>query len=309
MASNATEMAHGFLTAFDASVSRMWREEDEAWHAQQQEFRAQDVDWMESEHAFWAKQLEHRFLKERWREQDMQQNNLENARGLWLRFVERNRRDVEEKSEQLKAVSSLAALFTGFAIVTLTQFQIQTNYSKVLVGVYGILTAIVAGLMIISMVTCTLILGSIMTVGKGYVDNHAEEEFMFDCKSFYQNYQVGDRPPCPVRTLEAFWVTRCESSWQLAFFSFSMGVSFFLVSLLIIGWITYSNQSKLTTGLFVSLCGIAIVLWLIIQLSWGAYFRKSRLVIGQGEPLGGHSGLPHDWYLAPNIHKIREQRP
>ena len=28
---------------------------------------------------------------------------LENARWVWLRFVEKNRRDVEEKSEQLKA--------------------------------------------------------------------------------------------------------------------------------------------------------------------------------------------------------------
>ena len=37
--------------------------------------------------------------------------------------MEKNRRDVEEKSEQLKAISNLAALFAGFAIVTLTQFN------------------------------------------------------------------------------------------------------------------------------------------------------------------------------------------
>jgi hypothetical protein len=92
----------------------------------------------------------------------MEQRNLENARVLWLRkviffspsctekpfllslrflfllshsdrpsylcckfrFVEKNRRDVEEKTEQLKAISNLAALFAGFAVVTLTQFTI-----------------------------------------------------------------------------------------------------------------------------------------------------------------------------------------
>ena len=43
------------------------------------------------------------------------------------RFVEKNRRDVEEKSEQLKAVSNLAALFAGFGVVCLTQFQVEVG--------------------------------------------------------------------------------------------------------------------------------------------------------------------------------------
>jgi hypothetical protein len=63
----------------------------------------------------------------RWRIEDMEQRNLENARVLWLRFVEKNRRDVEEKTEQLKAISNLAALFAGFAVVTLTQFNIDDS--------------------------------------------------------------------------------------------------------------------------------------------------------------------------------------
>ncbi len=44
-----------------------------------------------------------------------------------FRFVEKNRRDVEEKTEQLKAISNLAALFAGFAVVTLTQFAIDDS--------------------------------------------------------------------------------------------------------------------------------------------------------------------------------------
>lgn len=47
------------------------------------------------------------------------------------RFVEKNRRDVEEKSDQLKSISNLAALFCGFATVNLTQFNVRTDYNWV----------------------------------------------------------------------------------------------------------------------------------------------------------------------------------
>ena len=38
--------------------------------------------------------------------------------------------DVEEKSEQLRAISNLATIFVGFSIVTLTQFNVQENNSQ-----------------------------------------------------------------------------------------------------------------------------------------------------------------------------------
>eukprot|EP00959_Pyramimonas_sp_CCMP1952_P233556 4881188-Pyramimonas_sp.AAC.1 len=40
--------------------------------------------------------------------------------------MEKNRRDVEEKSEQLKTVSNLAALISGFAVVAMVEFQFQS---------------------------------------------------------------------------------------------------------------------------------------------------------------------------------------
>lgn len=64
------------------------------------------------------------------------------------------------------------------------------------------------GLMVISMVTCTLILGSIVKMGRLYVNEVAEEEFIFQCRDFCLNFRLGDRPPCPKRTLEAFWELR-----------------------------------------------------------------------------------------------------
>jgi hypothetical protein len=58
-----------------------------------------------------------------WRKEDIEQRHLENARVLWARILERNRRDVEEKSEQLKAISTLAALISGFALTAFLQFD------------------------------------------------------------------------------------------------------------------------------------------------------------------------------------------
>jgi calcium release-activated calcium channel protein 1 len=58
-----------------------------------------------------------------WRQEDLEQRQLDNARVLWARILERNRRDVEEKSEQLKAISTLAALISGFALTAYLQFD------------------------------------------------------------------------------------------------------------------------------------------------------------------------------------------
>ncbi|GJP29461.1 hypothetical protein CLOM_g16736 [Closterium sp. NIES-68] len=46
------------------------------------------------------------------------------------------------------------------------------------------------------MVQCTLIMGSILKNGKAYVDEEAEEEFMFRCL-FVRSFSLGDRPPAP----------------------------------------------------------------------------------------------------------------
>lgn len=46
---------------------------------------------------------------------------MDNARVLWARFVEKNRRDVEERAEQLKGFSNLAALVAGFVMISYLQ--------------------------------------------------------------------------------------------------------------------------------------------------------------------------------------------
>ena len=59
----------------------------------------------------------------RWRAEDLEQRALDNARVLWARFVEKNRRDVEERAEQLKGFSNLAALVAGFVMISYLQVR------------------------------------------------------------------------------------------------------------------------------------------------------------------------------------------
>lgn len=54
---------------------------------------------------------------------------------------------------------------------------------------YGVLIVLVVGFMIIFMVICIFILGSILKNGKFYVNEEVEEEFMFMCKVFVRNYR------------------------------------------------------------------------------------------------------------------------
>ncbi|CAI7917387.1 unnamed protein product [Closterium sp. NIES-54] len=64
------------------------------------------------------------------------------------------------------------------------------------------------GLMIVSMVTCALLLGSILKVGKTFVSEREEQEFMAACLRFCALYQRGDRPPHPRKSFETFWASR-----------------------------------------------------------------------------------------------------
>lgn len=305
--SSAMDMGQMLLTAFDTSMSKYWREEDRRWRAEDRKWREDDLNYREEERQW---RFQENFMREaeiKWRLEDMEQRHVENARYLWTRFVEKNRRDVEEKSEQLKAISNLAALFAGFAVVTLTQFSFNQNEVSIIwIALYGVLTAIAVGLMTIAMVTCTLILGSILKNGKSYVNEVAEEDFMFKCRTFVESYQIGDRPPFPRKTFENFWDIRCEDDWRRAFQLYALGVLSFLVSLIPIGWIKF-YYSPLTAYLFIGVVVVSIIVWLLVQYFWGGYLssgssKRNEVLEECVQPVG----LPFDWHLAPGVSPDRK---
>ncbi|CAI5508919.1 unnamed protein product, partial [Closterium sp. Naga37s-1] len=237
------DIMQGVLVSFGTSMATATREEERTWWAEDATWRAEDLDWRGEEKAVYEAEGDRRIRMRKWHQEDIDQMNLENARVLWLRFVEKNRRDVEEKTEQLKAISSISALFGLCATVTLTQLSLDKDGEPTaptgLIALYALTTALVEGLMIVSMVTCALLLGSILKVGKTFVSEREEQEFMAACLRFCALYQQGDRPPHPRKSFEAFWASRCEGSWQLAFQCCCLGVTSFLVSMISVGWIVF----------------------------------------------------------------------
>eukprot|EP00850_Spirogloea_muscicola_P004645 SM000020S05995 [mRNA] locus=s20:349463:352396:+ [translate_table: standard] len=308
-------------------MSTHWREEDRRWRAEDREWRVEDVEYREQEREWFLQEAAMRESERQWRAEDVEQRHVENARYVWSRFVEKNRRDVEEKSEQLKAISNVSALFAGFAVVTLTQFNFQYSDTHLyLVAIYGILTATTVGLMTLSMVTCTLILGSILKNGKNYVNEDAEEDFMFRCKDFVAGYAVGQKPPAPRRTFEAFWDYRCEEDWRRAFSFFTWGdcpqalglrcrtvlagTFSFLASLIPIGWIKFF-YSTLTAACFMGIVCVAVLVWGWQQWSWGSYLTASPVMLVDAEmrlqrqmSLVHPQGLPFDWHMNPSSTRL-----
>jgi calcium release-activated calcium channel protein 1 len=56
---------------------------------------------------------------------------------------------------------------------------------------------------------CVFLLSSILKMGKLFVSEEAEEEFMLQCRTYSQTtYAVAQAPPAPRRTFERFWESR-----------------------------------------------------------------------------------------------------
>lgn len=119
----------------------------------------------------------------------MEQRVLENARLMWDRSVEKNRRAVEERAEQLKEVSNISALIAGFALIAFLEFSFNIDeVPRALVYGFGITSAVTVGLMVNSMVTCSFMHASILKTGKRYVSEVDEANFIFRCRDFAKNY-------------------------------------------------------------------------------------------------------------------------
>ena len=133
-----SDIATAFLTALDTSLSKKWREEDRMW-------RQQDINYRKEEREYRILEQLYREQQVNWRKSDVKQRTLENARCVWNRYVEKNRRDVEEKSEQLKSISNLSALIAGFAVVSLVELNFTNDFEKMPSHVSEWLISVVRG--------------------------------------------------------------------------------------------------------------------------------------------------------------------
>jgi len=308
-ASTFSPRPKAFLTALDTSLSRTWREEERSWRIEDREWRAQDMDFRVEERDWWH--LEHLWRQEnrKWRKEDIEQRVLENARWVWLRYAEKNRRDVEEKSEQLKSISNLSALIAGFAVVAFVELQFAdpeskpTHVHELLIVAYAATTAIVVALMLNSMVLCSFMLCSILRNGKTYVSEDEEADYLYRCRKFALEYNPGDVPPQPVRSFERHWETRCEDDWRHAFRMFTCGVPVFLVNVACISWLKF-HYSPAAAGTVTGVAIVATVGWAHTQNNWGWHIARGARKHAAHPPVSrgkhGPAGLPFDWHARPS---------
>ena len=269
------------------------------------DFRVEERDWWHLEH-LWRQE------NRKWRVQDVEQRVLENARWIWLRYAEKNRRDVEEKSEQLKSISNLSALIAGFAVVAFVELQFHDPETKpmhvgeVLIVAYAATTATVVALMLNSMVLCSFLLCSILRNGKTYVSEAEEADYLFRCRSFSANYKPGDAPPTPKRSFEAFWETRCEDDWKHAFRMFTCGVPVFLVNIACVAWLKF-HYSPAAAGATTAVAVVATAGWAKTQNNWGWHVARGgraaeRTAVSSSAPREP-AGMPFDWHARPSARR------
>ena len=266
------------------------------------EFRVEERDWWHLEH-LWRQE------NRKWRREDIEQRILENARWVWLRHAEKNRRDVEEKSEQLKSISNLSALIGGFAVVAFVELQFSDpnetpERNEGLIVAYAATTALVVALMLNSMVLCSFMLCSILRNGKTYVSEEEEADYLFRCRRFALEFKKGDSPPRPHRSFERHWETRCEDDWRHAFRMFTCGVPVFLINVSCMSWLKF-HYSPAASWTVTAIATIATAGWAHTQNNWGFHIAKSQggrggaYVPGVGAATHSPSGMPFDWHLPP----------
>ena len=303
MAADVSDAATAFLTALDTSLARAWREEDRAWRREERQWRREDMEFRVEERDWWHLEHMHRDENRKWRRQDVEQRVLENARWIWGRYAEKNRRDVEEKGEQLRTTSNLSALISGFAVVALVELQFSDptttpDQSEVLIAAYACTTAITVVLMLNSMVLCSFMLSNILRNGKTYVSEDEEAEFLYACRKFALHYKPGDTPPMPKRSFERYWETRCEQDWRTAFRMFTYGVPMFVATLTLSTWLKFW-YSTATCGIVTAVACLGVLIWYRTQSVWGWHLmRRSE---GQFSKSGFFppEGLPFDWHARP----------
>lgn len=257
-------------------MSRKWREKERRWREQLTDWRAEDIQFRCEEILFREEEQDIFQAQLRWREEDMKQRNVDNARYQWNRFSERNRRDVEEKSEQLRSISWLSGLVTSFTMTSPIEFTfVSQSISIVKLTSYAIFAAIVPTLMITSTMISVYLLGRILKMGKIFVAEHAEEVFMKQCCLFAESNGTLQAPPKPRRTFERFWDIRCKNDWEKAFLLFFWGIGSFLALLCTMGFIKFAFANVVAI-LFSAIIGIVFFIWLGAQLTWGTYLRKAQ---------------------------------
>lgn len=280
----------------------MWRKDVRQWRSEELIFRADARRYERAEALF-------RMQKRRWREEDMKQRRVDNSHYLWSRCAELNRREVDEKAEHLRLLSWLTGLITSFTMTTLVEFQFDATVSTARLTAYAIFTALVPTLMTTATMISVFLLGSILKMGKWFVSEEAEEEFMAQCRIYAESAHPSQlAPPAPRRTFDRFWEFRCEGDWKRAFRMFSWGITFFLALLCSLGFVKFWFSDFIAI-FFAVIIGIFFIIWLGIKFTYGLYLRddsandEPAVTVSRRRPELSWPEDPFKWHIQPQKSK------
>eukprot|EP00658_Telonema_sp_P-2_P034334 TRINITY_DN25070_c0_g1_i2.p1 TRINITY_DN25070_c0_g1~~TRINITY_DN25070_c0_g1_i2.p1 ORF type:complete len:333 (-),score=81.54 TRINITY_DN25070_c0_g1_i2:275-1273(-) len=148
---------------------------------------------------------------------------------------------VEEKTQQLKAISNLSALIAGFAMVSLVELTVPDDINSGVLMLFGLATALVVCTMLLTMLTTSMMLVYIL------------------------NYrQVTDQ------CFKTVWGNKCERDWRWSFNCFKFGVPCFMVSLGCISWIKFQTENEWADIAVSTMVTVVVVISLII---WIVYVK------------------------------------
>eukprot|EP01029_Cantina_marsupialis_P015682 TRINITY_DN344406_c0_g1_i1.p1 TRINITY_DN344406_c0_g1~~TRINITY_DN344406_c0_g1_i1.p1 ORF type:complete len:294 (-),score=58.83 TRINITY_DN344406_c0_g1_i1:314-1195(-) len=165
------------------------------------------------------------------------------------RWHDNVRRQIDEKSEQLKGISSLAALIAGFSMVTLVEFNIPEGTSEFLVAPFYIISSLCICVLLASVLLCTNLLVGVISFNPG---NEQRQQF----HNFWNNY--------------------CKMHWERAFKAFEFGIPLFLMNLVMMAWIQLQDYTIISPLLITLIVTIAIMFWLVQHRLWSSYLSRNE---------------------------------
>jgi len=186
---------------------------------------------------------------ERWKQEDVRWLDEENR----LIQMSHRLREVDEKIEQLRAVSANGTLIGGFSLVVLAEMSIDPfNTAEWLLTLYTATSAITVCLMSYSFMTCTLISVGLLK------------------KFEFESFEDIDRAP-----FDIFWETTCKRDWIRAYVTYSLGVLSFLINLIFGGWVRFNNLTWPGAVMTIVIILTILFIFFTTHAKWG------RFVLGE----------------------------
>uniref|UniRef100_K3XA37 Calcium release-activated calcium channel protein 1 n=1 Tax=Globisporangium ultimum (strain ATCC 200006 / CBS 805.95 / DAOM BR144) TaxID=431595 RepID=K3XA37_GLOUD len=180
--------------------------------------------------------LTHREQEKQWREdailRELAWRNADLERERRVLKLENEKRIIDARHRQLTAVGQLSALLAGFSITSMVEIKLPDDVSHPLLVAYGAACCLVFIFMLISMLTCTLLLLAVTRFVTHTLEGEVRELTTLELDL--------------VSPFHAWWLRRCEREWLLAYKCFRLGASLFLLEVTLIGWVVFGRSNATT---------------------------------------------------------------